>query len=154
MTDICMRQWSELEKQALNSILINVLFRPNDVVFLVTCTPQKEKPDPEKVEAIKQMQLPINKQKLSSFLGMVTYLSQYMPNISSLTSNLKGLLKKDALFQWSEAHDVIFQKIKNPISEDVCLRYFNTTKDVVLQVDASHVGLGEVLLQDSKSVVY
>ena len=100
------------------------------------------------------MQPPINKQQLSSFLGMVTYLSQYMPNISSLTADLRGLLKKDALFQWSEAHDIAFQKIKNQISEDVCLRYFDTSKEVVLQVDASQVGLGAVLLQDGKPVAY
>ena len=73
-----------------------------------------------------------------------------MPNISSLTSDLRGLLKKDALFQWSDALDVAFQKIKNQISEDVCLRYFNTTEEVVLQVDASQVGPGAVLLQDGK----
>ena len=76
---------------------------------------------------------------------MVTCLSQYMPNISALTSDLRSLLKKDALFQWSEAHDLAFQKIKNQISEDVCLRYFNTPKDVVLQVDISYVGLDAVL---------
>ena len=112
------------------------------------------KPDPKKVDAIKQMQPPINKQLLSSFLGMVTYLSQYMPNISSLTADLRGLLKKDALLQWSEAHDVAFQKIKNQTSQDVCLRYFDTTKKVVLQGDASQVGLIAVLLHDGKPVAY
>ena len=74
--------------------------------------------------------------------------------MSSLTSDVKGLLKKDALFQWSEAHDVAFQKIKNQISEDVCLWFFNTTKEVVLQVDASQVGLVAVLSQDGKPVAY
>ena len=54
----------------------------------------------------------------------------------------------------SEAHDVAFQKIKNQISEDVCLRYFETTKEFVLWVDASQVGLGAVLLQNGKSVAY
>ena len=117
-------------------------------------TPEEGKPDPKKVDAIKQMKPAINKQQLSSFLGTVTYLSQYMPNISSLTSDLRGLLKKDALFQWSEAHDVAFQKIKNQISKDVCLRYFDTTKEVALQVDASQVGLGAVLVQDDKPVAY
>ena len=57
-------------------------------------------------------------------------------------------------FQWSEAHNAVFQNIKNQISEDVCLRYFNTTKDAVLQVDASQVGLGAVLLKDSKPMAY
>ena len=61
---------------------------------------------------MKQMQPPINKQQLSSFLGMVTYLSCCMPNISYFTSVLRDLLKKDALFQWCEAHDVALQKIK------------------------------------------
>ena len=75
-------------------------------------TPEGVKSDPKKVNAIKQMQPLMNKQQFSSFLGMVTYLSQYMPNISFLTADLRGLLKKDALFQWSEAHDVAFQKIK------------------------------------------
>ena len=37
-------------------------------------TPTGVKPDPEKVEAIKKMEAPINKQQLQSFLGMVTYL--------------------------------------------------------------------------------
>ena len=155
MTGICMRQWSTLEKQAINLILINVLLRPNVAVFFGNlCTPEGVKPDPMKVDAIKQMHPPINKQQLSSSLGMVTYLCQYMPNISSLTSDLRGLPKKDALFCWSEAHDVGFKKIKTQISEDVCLRYFDTTKEVVLQVDASEVGLGAVLLQDGKPVAY
>ena len=73
-----------------------------------------------------------------------------MPNISSLTLDLKGLLKKDAWFQLSEA----FQKIKNKMSEDVCLRYFDNTKEAVLQVDASQLGLVAVLLQDGKQVAY
>ena len=77
-----------------------------------------------------------------------------MPNISYLLSDLRGLLKKDALFQWSEEHDVACQKIKNHISEDVCLKYFNTTKDVLLQVDVPQVGLGAVLLQIGKPLTY
>ena len=38
------------------------------------------------------------------------------------------------------------------MSENVCDRYFDTTKGVVLQVDSSQVGLGAVLLQDGKPV--
>ena len=36
------------------------------------------------------------------------------------------------------------------MSENVCDRLFNTTKEVVLQVDSSQVGLGAVLLQGGK----
>ena len=135
--------------------MINLLLLTKVAVFFGNLyTPEGVKHNPKKVEVIREMQPPINKQQLSSFLGMVTYVSQYMPNMSSLTSDLRGLLKKDALFQWYEAHDVAFEKIKNQISEDVSLRYFDTTEEVVLQVDASQVGLDAVLLQDGKLVAY
>ena len=94
-------------------------------------TPEGVKPDLKEVETSKQMQTSINKQQLSSILSMVNYLFYYMPNISYLTSDLWGLLKKEALFQWSEAHDVTFKKIKNHVSQNVCDGYLNTTEDVL-----------------------
>ena len=36
------------------------------------------------------------------------------------------------------------------MSENVCHRYFDTTIEVVLQVESSQVGLGAVVLQDGK----
>ena len=59
---------------------------------------------------------------------MVTYLSHYMPIMSYLTLDLRGLLRKDALFQWTEAHHVAFQKIENHISEDIFHYLCDTTK--------------------------
>ena len=40
------------------------------------------------------------------------------------------------------------------MSENVCDRYFDINKDVLLQVDSSQVGLVAVLLQDGKPVAY
>ena len=36
------------------------------------------------------------------------------------------------------------------MNENVCDRYFDTTKEVVLQVHSTQVGLGAVVLQDGK----
>ena len=44
--------------------------------------------------------------------------------------------------------------LKKAISKDVNLQYFDPKKQVVLQVDASQVGLGAALLQDSKVIAY
>ena len=99
------------KKQALCIFLMNVLLRPN-VVVLVTNTLQKESRCDMKEVAIKQMQPPINKQQLKFTSRYGEPLIYYRPNISNLFSDLRNLLKKDALFQWSEAHDVAFQKIK------------------------------------------
>ena len=79
---------------------------------------------------------------------MVTYLPSYLPNISHFISDHRCLFKKDAWFQWRESKDVALQKIRYQIREDVCLRYFDTTVNV-LQVAASQVQLDAVLLQDN-----
>ena len=62
---------------------------------------------------MKQVQPAANKQQLlNSFLGMMTYLFIYKQDISEVTPDLVGLIKKDALFQRTEG--------KDQISEDVC----------------------------------
>ena len=52
------------------------------------------------------------------------------------------------------AHEPEFQMLKKAISKDGNLQYFDPKKPVVLQVDASQVGLGAALLQDSKVIAY
>ena len=84
---------------------------------------------------------------MHSFLGMINYLSQFIPSMSDLTSNLRKFLKKDVLFQWTDSHEKEFQELGSKVSSDACLQYFDTAKPVTLQVDASKVGLGAVLIQ-------
>ena len=94
-------------------------------------TPDGVKPDLKKVEAIKKMQAPQTKQELQSFLGMIKVLGQFIKNMSELTSNLRSLLKKDTLFQWTESPETNFQKLKDGITSDSCLMYFNSSKPVI-----------------------
>ena len=113
-------------------------------------TPQGVKPDPEKVEAIKKMEASQTKQELQSFLGMVNYLGQYIKNMAELTANLRVLLRKDVLFQWTESCEANFQKLKDSISSDACLMYFNSSKPVGLQVGI-HVKSREMSLTGRQS---
>ena len=59
------------------------------------------KPDPKKVQAIQDLKEPSNVTELQSFLGLVTYLAPYIPNLSEQTSPLRMLLLKDSEFQWN-----------------------------------------------------
>ena len=54
-------------------------------------------PDPKKVEAIHKMPPPEGPQELQKFLGMTTYLSPFIPSLSTLTAPLRELLKKDSV---------------------------------------------------------
>ena len=47
-----------------------------------------------------------------------------------------------------------FLKTKEEISKHVTLPYFNPQSDTTLQTDASKKGLGAVILQDSKPVMF
>ena len=111
-------------------------------------------PDPSKVSAIKEMPASQNKGELQSFLGMVTYLSPFIPQLSSHTETLRGLLKTDVEYSWNATYQVAFDKLKSLVCEDTTLRYFNTKKPVTIQVDASGKGLGATLIQDDGPVTF
>ena len=55
-------------------------------------------PDPDKVNTVYALPAPTNVTKLQEFLGMVMYLSPYIPCLSTLTVPLCELLKKDTDF--------------------------------------------------------
>ncbi len=111
-------------------------------------------PDPQKVEDIKKLDPPTNKAELQQFLGMVTYLSPFLPHLSQQTSNLRALLKKDVEFVFTPSHILDFQRIKDLICQEATLMYFNPNKPTVVQVDASTKGIGAALLQDNKPIAF
>ena len=52
-------------------------------------------PDPQKVEAVQQIQPPKNLTALRSFLGLAGYYRQFIQNFSSIARPLNSLLQKD-----------------------------------------------------------
>ena len=111
-------------------------------------------PDPKKVDAIHKMPPPDNRQQLQHFLGMVTYLSPFIPSLSTHTAPLCELLKEDSEFMWNPTYQEAFNQIKKLVCKDTTLWYFNIQKPVTVQVDASKKGLGAALLQDGCPVTY
>ena len=55
-------------------------------------------PDPEKVRAITGMPPPKDKEGVRRFLGLVHYLSRYIPNLSKVDAPLRILLQSDVVF--------------------------------------------------------
>ena len=55
------------------------------------------KPDPEKIGAINEMPTPQNKQGLQRLIGMLTYLSQFIPLMTTLDAPLRMLMVEDAI---------------------------------------------------------
>ena len=114
------------------------------------------KPDPAKIAAIKEMKSPKDKGELVTILGMVNYLSKFAPGLASINAPMRHLLKETSEFIWDTQHEDAFQKIKELITREPgpVLAYFNPSKELTLQVDASKYGLGAVLLQEGRPIGY
>lgn len=57
--------------------------------------------DESKVKAIAEMPPPTDKKSLERCLGVITYLSKFIPSVLELTSPLRAILKNDVACQWS-----------------------------------------------------
>ena len=103
------------------------------------------KPDPQKINAINNKD---RSQRLQTFLGIVQFLSQFVPNLASLSACLWDLIQKENELQWGPEHHLAVDKVKHAVTSASSLKYFNGTKLATIQVDASTRGLGATLFQD------
>ena len=120
----------------------------------VICGNDGVKPNPKKVTALKQMSAPRNRQGLLSFLGLATYMSMFVQNLSGLSTTLREKTRKNVTFQWSDEHQEASEAIKEAVSADIAHNYFDPQKPITLQVDTSMAGLGAVLFQGDRPVAF
>ena len=101
-------------------------FRQPELPYLgEVVTAQGVKPDPAKVQAIEDMPTPKDQSDLQRILGLVTYMSRFIPNMSNRTSVLRSLLEKDADWQWLPEHEKAWQGIKHILSSHPVLQYYD-----------------------------
>ncbi|KAK2719301.1 hypothetical protein QYM36_004948 [Artemia franciscana] len=109
-------------------------------------------PDPNKVNALKEMPRPRNREELQTLLGMLNYLSRYIPNLSSQNEPLRTLSNQHK-FVWEEVHDNAFDTIKKSICSTIS-PFDPSVGNLELQVDASKSGLGAVLIQNENIISF
>ena len=143
-----------LETARTNNLTFNANKSQDCAFFGGNLTPAGYKLDPKKVQATTEMKPPENLQDLQSFLGLVSYLNRFSPALADLTAPLRALCKKDTFFIWESSQQAAFEAIKKEITSAPVLAYFDRSKTSTIQSDASKKGLGAVLLQDDKPVIY
>ena len=112
------------------------------------------KPDEIKVKAIADMPTPECKQDVQRLIGMLNYLSPYIPDMSTETSPIRSLLKNDVPFQWQPEHTNALNRIKAILTSDPVLRLYDMDKPLKIQADASSTGLGACLMQEGRPIAY
>ena len=111
-------------------------------------------PDPKKIQALKHMEFPPDKETMRSFLGMINYLNRYSVLSAHLAAPLSSLTFQATDYNPRKVHLENFQRLKMEISNVKALPYFNTSAETILQMDASKEGLGACLIQNGKVVCY
>ena len=105
------------------------------------------KPSEKKLEAIREAPVPKSVAEVKLFVGLVTYHCRFVPNFSSILAPLYDLLRKNAQFKWTETEENAFRTIKRELCNSLILANFDGYSPLVLEVDASPVGVGCVLKQ-------
>ncbi|KAK2710346.1 hypothetical protein QYM36_013861 [Artemia franciscana] len=110
------------------------------------------KPDPEKLRAINEMPTPKSKKELQTFLGMLNFLSRYIPNLETQNQPLRDRIKADE-FEWKELHTTCLNQLKESIVTN--LAFFDSSSPTLeLEVDASKHGLGAQISANGKIFAY
>ena len=110
--------------------------------------------DPGKVEAVVNWVRPSNAHEVQSFLGLASYYRRFIEGFSRLTAPLTKLTRKNEKFQWSEECEQSFQELKQRLVTPPILTLPSGSDGFVIYSDASHKGLGCVLMQQRKVIAY
>ena len=114
-------------------------FSKNSVMFFgLMFSAAGVSPDLAKVKAIREAQTPSSVSGVRSFIGMATFSAKFIPNFSDVTKPLRDLTKKNARFIWQDEQERAFCRIKELLTSDTVMAYFNATE---LVTDASPWGL-------------
>lgn len=106
------------------------------------------RPQVEKLKAIQNIARPQTKKQVRSFLGLIGWYRRFVPHFASLATPLTDLTKKSpAKFCWTSECEEAFKALKNLLCNEPVLQSPNFTQRFIVQVDASDVGLGAVLVQ-------
>ena len=110
--------------------------------------------DPKKIQALKHMRFPPDKETMRSFLGMIKYLNRYSALSAHLAAPLSALTHQATDYKPEKFHHETFKRLKMEISNMKALPYFNVNAETTLQMDASKKGLTACLIQKGKVVCY
>ena len=101
------------------------------------------------------MPVPGSNEDVCRFLGFVQYISKFIPNMSTFHHiPLRDVMKRNVDFQWNNQQQRSFDELTELCRSTPVLVYYDMTKYVTIQSDASSYGLGGVLVQDGRPIAH
>lgn len=107
------------------------------------------RPKQDKLLAVKQFREPKSVEEVKSFLGLINYVGKFIPNVATTTEPLRVLTRSGNQFHWGPQQGKAFSLLKSQLASGSILGYYDPKHKTQLIADASPVGLGSVLVQDT-----
>nr|GEX62994.1 putative reverse transcriptase domain-containing protein [Tanacetum cinerariifolium] len=109
--------------------------------------------DPAKIESIKDWASPKSPTEIHQFLGLADYYRRFIEGFSKIAKSMTKLNQKNVKFDWGEKEEAAFQLIKRKLCSAPILALPKGSENFIVYCDASHKGLGDVLMQNEKEIL-
>jgi hypothetical protein len=144
-----------LKEKELYAKLSKCEFWLTEVVFLGhVISAEGVKVDPKKIEAILQWEPPRNVTEVRGFLGLAGYYRRFIKDFSLIALPMTRLLRKETPYVWDEDCQGSFDELKRCLTSAPVLTLPKTGEEYTVYSDASHQGLGCVLMQGGRVIAY
>ncbi|GJR26489.1 putative reverse transcriptase domain-containing protein [Tanacetum coccineum] len=110
--------------------------------------------DPAKIESIKDWASPKTPTEIRQFLGLAGYYRRFIEGFSKIAKPMTKLTQKKVAFEWGDKQEAAFQTLKNKLCSAPILALPQGAENFIVYCDASHKGLGAVLMQNEKVIAY
>ena len=105
------------------------------------------KPQERLVSAILEFKQPETRKAVKSFLGMAGFYRNFIANFADVARPLNNLTSDNVQFSWDDSCEKAFQELKRLLSNEPVLAFPRLGEPFVVDVDASDVAFGGVLMQ-------
>ncbi|GJU98315.1 putative reverse transcriptase domain-containing protein [Tanacetum coccineum] len=92
--------------------------------------------------------------EIRQFLGLAGYYRRFIEGFSKIAKPMTKLTQKNVKFDWGEKEEAAFQLIKQKLCSAPILALPKGSENFIVYCDASHKGLGAVLMQNEKVIAY
>ena len=91
----------------------------------------------ENCKAIIEIRSPTNIKEVQCLIGRLTTISRFLPKLAEQTQPIIQLLKKSAMFTWTDDYEQIFQKLKTTLTSPPILHKPNTHQPLLVYITAT-----------------
>nr|GEY67092.1 putative reverse transcriptase domain-containing protein [Tanacetum cinerariifolium] len=110
--------------------------------------------DPAKIESVKDWASPKTPMEIRQFLGLTGYYRRFIEGFLKIAKPMTKLTQKKVMFDWGDKQEANFQLLKQKLCSAPILALPEGAEEFVAYCDASHKGLGAVLMQREKVISY